>query len=163
MKIDPKLDLVLERVIDVKVADVWKAWTTPATMPEWFCPKPWTVQDAEMDLRPGGIFKTVMVSPAGEKYPNMGCVLEVEENRKLVWTDALLPDFRPAAAPISGAGLMFTAKILLESQGNKTKYTAIAMHRSEEDRKTHADMGFQQGWGICLDQLVEMVKSKGKK
>ena len=59
LNIDPKLDLVLEREIDVPVALVWKAWTTPEHLREWFVPKPWTIAGCEIDLRPGGIFKTV--------------------------------------------------------------------------------------------------------
>ena len=84
--------------------------------------------------------------------------LEVVNNEKLVWTDALLPSFRPAKAPISGAGMLFTAAILMEPHGAGTKYTAIAMHKDEEDRKKHEKMGFHEGWGKCTDQLVELIK-----
>ena len=56
LKPDPKLDLVLEREIDVPVDLVWKAWTTPSHLRQWFCPKPWTVSDCTIDLRPGGAF-----------------------------------------------------------------------------------------------------------
>ena len=47
IKIDPKLDLVLEREIDVPVELVWKAWTTPEHLREWFVPKPWTITECE--------------------------------------------------------------------------------------------------------------------
>src|SRR5690606_17993801 len=52
---DPERDLVIEREIDVPVSLVWKAWTTPAHLRNWFVPRPWSVTDCEMDLRPGGI------------------------------------------------------------------------------------------------------------
>jgi uncharacterized protein YndB with AHSA1/START domain len=39
-----------------------------------------------------------------------------------------------------------------------TKYTAVAMHSCEEDRKKHESMGFEEGWGKALDQLVELMK-----
>lgn len=61
---DPKLDLVLERVVDVPRELVWKARTTPEHLKKWFTPAPWTTVDCEIDLRPGGIFRTVMRSPA---------------------------------------------------------------------------------------------------
>lgn len=159
MKIDPKLDLVLNRVIDLKPEQVWKGWTTPALLCKWFCPEPWKVIEAEMDLFPGGIFRTVMQSHEGEKFPGTGCILQVEENKKLVWTDALLPGFRPVVTPESGAGMLFTAMILLEEFEGKTKYTAIAKHKDEADRKKHEEMGFHQGWGICADQLEKLMKS----
>src|SRR5262249_31712101 len=86
---DPDRDLVLERVVDVPPQLVWKAWTQPEHLVKWFAPKPWTTVDCEIDLRPGGIFRTVMRSPEGVDHPGTGCYLEVTPNERLVWTDAL--------------------------------------------------------------------------
>lgn len=155
---DSKLDLTFERVVDLKPEQIWKAWTTPKILLQWFCPRPWKTIECEIDLMPGGIFKTVMQSPSGENVDNLGCFLEVIENRKLVWTDAMLPGFRPAPAPISGAGFMFTGILLFEPHGNGTKYTAIVKHQNEADCKQHREMGFYKGWGIALDQLIEVMK-----
>ncbi|MDQ2674480.1 MAG: SRPBCC domain-containing protein, partial [Chloroflexota bacterium] len=58
--IDPKLDLVLERHADVAPAKVWKAWTTPDSLVKWFAPRPWTITECEVDLRPGGHIRFVM-------------------------------------------------------------------------------------------------------
>jgi len=63
--INPKLDLVLVRVVDVPRHLVWEAWTKPEHLKVWFCPKPWGVSDCEIDLRPGGVFRTTMLSPDG--------------------------------------------------------------------------------------------------
>jgi uncharacterized protein YndB with AHSA1/START domain len=155
---DPKLDLVLERIVDVPRRLVWAAWTTPEHITKWFTPAPWTTTDCEIDLRPGGIFQTVMRSPEGQEFPNAGCYLEIEKEEKLVWTSALGPGFRPAAAHGPG-DLLFTAMILLESVGERTKYTAFVMHGDEASCRKHASMGFHQGWGAALDQLVAYVKS----
>src|SRR5262245_26883143 len=87
---DPHLDLVLERVVDVAPELVWAAWTEPEHLKKWFTPDPWQTVDCEIDLRPGGIFRTVMRSPEGKNFPNVGCYLEVVPNQKLVWTGALL-------------------------------------------------------------------------
>src|SRR3989441_7332368 len=92
---DPKLDLILERIVDVPPALVWMTWTTPEHVKKWFTPVPWTTVDCEIDLRPGGIFRTVMRSPEGQEFPNVGCYLEVVKDEKLVWTDALEPGYRP--------------------------------------------------------------------
>lgn len=150
---DPKLDLVLEREIDVPVELVWKAWTTPDSIKHWFCPKPWSVTACEIDLRPGGVFSTVMRSPEGEEFPNIGCYLEIVPNERLVFTDTLLPGFRPAPKPF------FTAALLLEPTATGTRYTATAIHGNEETRKSHEEMGFHDGWGTVVDQLVAHIKA----
>jgi uncharacterized protein YndB with AHSA1/START domain len=167
MKIDPKLDLVLERHIDVSPDLVWKAWTEPERVKKWFAPAPWRTIHCEIDLRPGGVFHTVMQSPEGEKFPNDGCYLEIVPNRKLVWTDALQGDFRPAppgghSCP-GGEPFRMTAVLLFEPHGKGTKYTAIALHSDAAGRTEHEKMGFHEGWGKALDQLVEVTQREGGK
>ena len=152
-KPDPKLDLVLERVVDVAPELVWAAWTKPEHIPHWFAPRPWTTSDCKIDLRPGGIFHCVMHSPEGESFPNTGCFLEIVPNRKLVWTDALLPGYRPSPEPF------FTARVTMEPEGTGTRYVATAIHRDEDGRKQHEEMGFYEGWSIVLTQLVEYAKT----
>lgn len=154
-KIDPALDLVLQREVEVRADLVWRAWTEPEHLVQWFCPRPWSVSEVEMEVRPGGIFRTVMRSPEGQDMPSdAGCFLEVVPNERLVWTDTLGPAFRPKAEGF------FTAIILLEAlPGGRTRYTAIAKHKNPEDAKQHADMGFEGGWGTALDQLVALAKT----
>jgi uncharacterized protein YndB with AHSA1/START domain len=153
--LDPKLDMSFERIVDVPKELVWKAWTQPEHLKPWFCPLPWKTIDCEIDLRPGGIFRTVMLSPEGKEFPNLGCYLEVIENEKLTWTNALLPAFRPPVLHSqSPVDFFFTASIQLAAQGTGTRYTATVRHGNEAARKQHADMGFHEGWGKALDQLV---------
>lgn len=146
---DPERDLVLTRVIDVPPPLVWTVWTEPEHLKHWFVPRPWSITECEVDLRPGGLFRTVMRSPEGEEYPNVGCFLEVEQGKRLVFTDALEPGYRPSAEPF------FTAIVTIEPEGNGTRYTAYALHRDPESRVKHEEMGFHDGWGTALDQLVE--------
>jgi uncharacterized protein YndB with AHSA1/START domain len=154
---DPRLDLVLERRVDVPRKRVWDAWTIPAQVKKWFTPAPWTTVDCEIDLRPGGIFRTVMRSPQGREFTNVGCYLEVIQHEKLVWTDALGPGFRPSRQSSSPIGSFFTAVIALESRGKGTLYRATAIHPDESSCRKHEEMGFREGWGKALDQLVALV------
>jgi uncharacterized protein YndB with AHSA1/START domain len=152
---DPDLDLVLERVVDVPVERVWAAWTKPEHLTKWFTPAPYTTPECEIDLRPGGIFRTVMRSPEGEESDNAGCYLEVVENRRLVWTGALGPGFRPQESD-----LPFTAVVAMEAAGEgRTKYAAVAIHADPAGRTRHEEMGFHDGWGAALDQLVTYAKT----
>lgn len=156
--IDPETDLVLERVVDVSPRLVWRAWTEPAHLMKWFCPRPWATVECRIDLRPGGEFYTQMRSPEGEDMEGgSGCYLEVETERRLVWTSALGPGYRPCVARVHD--LLFTAFILMEPQGQGTRYTAIAKHPDAAAAQRHAEMGFQDGWGTALDQLVEYMKT----
>ncbi len=150
----------MERVVDVPRELVWKAWTTPEHLMKWFTPEPWKTVECEIDLRPGGLFRTVMRSPEGVDHPNVGCYLEVVENERLVWTDALEGGYRPSGKPSGCLGsFFFTAIISLEPHKDGTKYTVIALHSDEEGRKKHEEMGFHEGWGTVLNQLVAFVKT----
>ena len=156
---DPALDLVLERTIDVPPDLVWKAWTMPEHLKQWFCPRPWSTVDCTIDLRPGGAFHTVMRSPEGEEFPSTGCYLEVVPERRLVFTSALGPGYRPAAGHATEEGeLMFTAYIILEPHGRGTRYTARVLHGDAPSRERHEAMGFHNGWSAALDQLVELAR-----
>lgn len=80
-------------------------------------------------------------------------MLAVEHEKLLVFTDALGPGYRP-----TGSAFM-TGSILLEPTATGTLYTAIALHKDEETRKQHEDMGFHHGWGTALDQMVALLKA----
>jgi uncharacterized protein YndB with AHSA1/START domain len=151
--INPATDLVLERVVDVPPAKVWEAWTTPEILMQWFTPAPWSTKSIELDLRPGGKFNSVMLSPEGQEFPNLGCVLEVVEGKKLVFTDTLHAGFRPSANPF------MTAIVEIIPEGNGTRYRATALHKDEETKKKHEEMGFHHGWSAALDQMVAMIQA----
>jgi uncharacterized protein YndB with AHSA1/START domain len=148
MSHDDRLDLVLTRIVPVPARIIWRAWTEPEHLTKWFTPAPWQTVEAEVDLRPGGIFRTVMRGPEGQQHDNAGCWLEVVPYRRLAFTDALGPGFRPQATPF------MTGILTFEEVTGGTRYTARVLHKDEADREKHAAMGFQDGWGKALDQLV---------
>ena len=106
-----------------------------------------------------------MQSPEGVQHPNVGCYLEVVPGERLVWTNALLPGFRPSyiseKCGTDDVGFMFTARIELADEGQGTRYTATVIHADEAGCQRHAAMGFEAGWGAALDQLVAMIKQCG--
>jgi uncharacterized protein YndB with AHSA1/START domain len=160
--LNPALDLSFERIVDVPRELVWAAWTQPQHLKHWFTPAPWKTIDCEIDLRPGGRFYTVMQSPEGQTFPGTGCYLEVIENERLSWTNALLPQFRPifgVAQPEATVDFKFTAIIQLEVHGAGTRYIATVRHGDPAGCEKHKAMGFEQGWGTALEQLVAYVKT----
>jgi len=147
-------DLVLERMIDAPPEKVFRAYTDPAILSQWFAPKPWSISDMVLEPRPGGRFNFVMHGPEGERFPNSGIYLEIVENRRIISTDALTPDWKPAGAPF------MVARIDLEPTGDgRTRYKATASHWTEEAMKQHEQMGFHEGWGQVADQLNQIVKT----
>ena len=96
--VDPELDLVLERTVDVPPHLVWRAWTEPLLLKEWWCPKPWTTEVRAFDLRPGGAFYTFMRGPDGGTSDNPGCFLEIVPRAKIVFTSMLIGDWRAPSA-----------------------------------------------------------------
>ena len=155
---NPALDLVLERTIPVSPERVWAAWTQPELLMQWFTPAPWKTVAAELDVRPGGSCVTTMESPEGERFANAGCYLQVEPNRRLVFTSVMTTDYRPTPPSNGADDLPFTARIEIEATADGgSRYRAIAMHPDEARCKQHADMGFDHGWGAALDQLVALM------
>ncbi len=148
---DPSRELVLTRLIDVPREKLYRAWTDPELLKQWFAPLPWTTTRAELDLRPGGGNLIVMRSPEGEEFPNRGIYLEIVENERLVFTDAYTSAWEPSAKPF------MTAIITFEDEGGRTRYTARALHWTAEDRQAHETMGFHEGWGRCADQLAALA------
>ena len=158
---DPLLDLQFHRDVSLSPAQIWEGLTNPSILMKWFCPRPWKVIECEIDLKPGGIFRTVMQSPEGERLPdNTWCFLAIEPQRRLVWTNELGPDFRPKPQPKhENLGFFFVVDLRLSPlNSGGTSYTANVMHQSEAAKQAHEDMGFQHGWGASLDQLVELIQ-----
>jgi len=144
-------DLVLTRIIDAPRAKVFRAWTEPALLMQWFAPKPWTTPRAELDVRPGGSNLVVMRGPDGKEFQNRGVYLEVVANERLVSTDAYTAAWEPSEKPF------MTVILTFEDVGGMTRYTARVRHWTVADREAHEKMGFHDGWGRCTDQLAALV------
>ena len=146
-------DLVLERTVPISAEQLWMGWTDSTILTKWFTPSPWVTTEAEINPVPGGIFRTVMCGPDGERNEGTGCVLEAVENRRFVWTSALEPGYIPVVA---SDGFLFTAILDFIPTESGTIYRATARHSTAADAAAHAEMGFEAGWGAALDQLVAL-------
>ncbi len=148
-------DLVLTRLIDAPREKLYRAWTEPALLMQWFAPLPYTTPHAELDVRAGGSNTVVMRGPDGADIPCSGVYLEVVPNERIVMTDAYTDAWQPSAKP-------FMTVILTFKVGDgKTSYTARVRHWTVADRETHEKMSFHEGWGQCADQLAALVAKLG--
>jgi uncharacterized protein YndB with AHSA1/START domain len=143
-------ELILSRDVDVPRERLFKTWTTQ--LPLWWGPHGTTTPVCEMDLRPGGLFRTIMRAPDGTEFSTRGVFLEVVENERIVFTDAYGPGWSPAP------DIFFTAITTFEEiPGGRTNYTVRAVHWTAANREKHEKMGFHQGWGESLDRLVAIA------
>jgi uncharacterized protein YndB with AHSA1/START domain len=148
-------ELVLTRLIDAPPSNVYRCWTEPELLKQWFAPLPYTTASADLDVRPGGTSSIVMKSPDGTLMPVPGVYLEVIPNQKLVTTDAFTSAWIPSAKPF------LTVVLTFAEEDGKTRYTARCRHWTMEDKHAHEAMGFHEGWGICTDQLAKLAATLG--
>ena len=144
-------ELMLTRLIGVQRDKLFRCWTEPALITQWFTPPPWKTVAAEVDVRPGGASLITMQGPDGTQMPNRGVYLEVVRNERLVFTDAYSSAWVPSGKPF------FTCILTFEDEGGQTRYTARARHWSAEDCAAHEKMGFHVGWGIATEQLAALA------
>ena len=146
------LDLIIERVFEAPPVRVFRAWTTPDILMQWWCPKPWRTTACDLDPRAGGRFNTVMEGPAGEVHDNRGIYLEIVPNQRIIFTDAFTEGYAPVGTPF------MVGVIAFEDLGDgRTRYTGRACHWSAEDKTRHEAMGFHEGWGAAADQLAALL------
>jgi uncharacterized protein YndB with AHSA1/START domain len=151
--------LTLQRTLAAPRAAVWRCWTEPELVMQWFCPAPWRVTVWQGDLRSGGGSFTRMEGPGPDGQPMVqnlpGCWLLVEPLQRLVFTDAFVGDW----VPVAGKPFMVGDVRFADAPGGGTLYTAMARHWSAEDCAAHEKMGFQEGWGKAADQLEALART----
>ncbi len=151
-KTSPELhELVLTRLIAAPRQQLWRAWTEPALLQQWFAPRPWTTPVVRTDVRPGGSNYLVMRGPDGSEHESRGVYLEVVPHEKLVITDAYVSAWQPSAKPF------LTIVLTFADEHGKTRYTARVRHWSDADKQAHEQMGFHTGWAKATDQLEALV------
>jgi uncharacterized protein YndB with AHSA1/START domain len=156
--VNPDLDLELSRIIRAPRSALWRAWTDPDELRQWFIPAPTVLRVDRLDVRPGGGMVTSMSDDGAEFGPHMDAVfLVVEDESRLVWTNAIDSDWRPRQPqPVP-----LTAEIRFLEHPDGTDYRVVVRHGRPEDRELHAELGFFEGWGAVTGQLAEHAEDRG--
>jgi len=152
---DPSLDLTLQRVIRAPRQSVWRAWTDPALLGQWWTPAPTRTRVDQLDVRPGGAFVTRMSDDGEEYVPHTDSVfLVVEADRRLVFTNAVDSAWRPALpSPVP-----MTAEIVFAEHPDGTSYEVTVRHGDPAHRDQHEELGFFDGWGSVTEALAALVE-----
>ena len=154
-------DLTTSRIIKAPRALVWSAWADPVSFAQWWIPAPIKCKVVAMDLRPGGSFVTEMSENGGPFMPHLSaCFLNIAEAERIVFTNALVDGWRPAAAFYPTP---LTATITFKDHPEGTEYVAHVMHKDRADRDRHEELGFHDGWGTVAAQLAALVEPRASK
>lgn len=148
--------LIIERIFDAPRERVFKAWTDPNRMMNWFCCKGFKVLSAEVDLKVDGRWRSSMESPEGNRYTETGVFHEIKEPERLVTTWAW-----ESREDEEDCNIGYETLITIDFEqfeGNKTRMIfRQEMFESVESRDSH-----NQGWSEAFDNLDIYLKHDSK-
>jgi len=153
--VNPDLDLTLQRVIRAPRAVVWRAWTDPSQLEQWWVPAPAVAHVDRLEAQPGGAFVTRISDDGVEFGPHMDAsFLVVDDHERLVFTNAVDSRWRPTRPdPIA-----MVAEIVLRDHPDGTDYRVVVRHGDPAARARHEELGFFDGWGAVTGQLAALVE-----
>jgi uncharacterized protein YndB with AHSA1/START domain len=157
--------MVITRIFDAPRELVWKAWTDPKYVMQWWGPKGFTAPVCKMDFRVGGKFLWCMKGPDGEVVGwNGGEYFEIVEHEKIVYSmyfaDAEGNKIDPAQYGIELEAMDDAHDVVLfEDFGDgQTKLTLIGSEPMESARNS----GQLEGWNEILDKVAAVVAELGQ-
>jgi uncharacterized protein YndB with AHSA1/START domain len=156
-----KQSLVIKRILNASPAIVFKAWTEPKQVMQWFSPKGFTTPHCTIDLRVGGVCHLCMRSPQGVYFWSKGIFREIIEPHLIVRTDCF-SDENGNIVPAKEYGMKdwpdeTIVTVNFVEYAGKTKLT---VKHAPVPQSPERDM-CEQGWNECLDKLADYLR-KGK-
>jgi uncharacterized protein YndB with AHSA1/START domain len=150
-------ELTFTRVFDAPRSLVFKAWTEPERMKQWWGPHRFTNPVCELDVRPGGSIRVHMRGPDGTVYPMGGVFREIVEPERLVFTTTALHD-------ASGEPQLETLNTVTFIERNgKTTLTLHTRVIKATPAAAFALAGMEEGWSQSLERLTNLLSDYGKK
>jgi uncharacterized protein YndB with AHSA1/START domain len=151
--------MVVTRVFDAPRALVWKAWTDPKYVMQWWGPKGFTSPFCEMDFRVGGKFRYCMRTPDGQEFWNAGEYHEIVPHEKIV-SSMYFADSEGNRVEAAELGIEHEAiegaydVTLFEDLGNgQTKLTFIG----NETMQNAIESGQMEGMKQILDKVAAVI------
>jgi uncharacterized protein YndB with AHSA1/START domain len=163
-------DFIITREFDAPRELVFKMWTEPKHMAQWWGPRDVINPVCEMDVRPGGAYRIVMHDLNGIEYPIQGVYRQVVKPERLVmtmdcsehseeWHDMVKPNRQKWERNPAGEML---ATVTFEELNGKTKVTIRVRLISATIRDAMVKMGMNEGWSQSLDRLGELLAKVGR-
>jgi len=159
---------VISRVLDAPRELVWKVFTDPAHMKQWWGPKGFTVIASNMDLRPGGTYHYGLKAPDGSPMWGKFVYREITPPERLVF----LSSFSDEAGGVTRHPMapkwplqMLSTFTFEDMPDGKTRFTVSwrAINATEEEtaifNSSHPSM--RQGWSGTMEQLEAYLAKLG--
>lgn len=145
--------LIVVREFAAPVAEVWRAWTEPSLLDQWWAPKPWKAHTQSMEFKEGGRWLYYMQGPEGEKHYSYCDYHTIEKEKHFTGKDGFCDEKGNVMKEPPGMDwdVVFTAK------GDATVVTTTVSFASEEDLKKIVEMGFQEGFTAAHSNLDEVL------
>jgi uncharacterized protein YndB with AHSA1/START domain len=141
--------LVISRTFPAPRDLVFRAWSSAEHMKRWFSPEGYSVPEAEIDFRPGGVFAICMRSPEGQEFWSRGAYIEISPPDRLVFTSSVEV----------GGSKKITAltTVTFEADGTETHMTVHQAYDIHDATFLFAVEGAPEGWRTTLDKLEREV------
>jgi uncharacterized protein YndB with AHSA1/START domain len=142
-------ELVITRLLNAPRELVFKAWTDPKHIAQWWGPIGFTTTTSEMDVRTGGVWRFIMHGPDGTDYKNKIVYIEVKKPERLVYQHA----DDEGAEPVN-----FHVTVTFEKQGEKTKLMMrMLFETAAELERVNREYGATEGAYQTIDRLQEYL------
>jgi uncharacterized protein YndB with AHSA1/START domain len=141
--------ILIVREFDAPKHLVYRAWTEPELVKQWWNARRGEVTVADIDLRVGGSWRWVMIADGGFEVAFHGEYRELVENERIVSTEVY--EGAPDAASLN--------TLTLNEQDGRTTIELLVQHANKQDRDMHIGSGMEAGLQDALDLLEELAIS----
>lgn len=143
------------RTFNAPVDKVWRAWTEPALLDQWWAPRPWMTKTKTMDFREGGFWLYSMQGPEGEEHFCRADYKKIDTGKSYNALDAFCDE---NGTPTEFPNMNWTNTFTPNADGSST-VNILIQYKDAESMQKVIEMGFKEGFSAAIDNLDELLES----
>lgn len=148
--------MLIERDFNAPIKLVWKAWTDPEILDQWWAPRPWKAKTKQMDFRVGGYWLYSMNGPEGDQHWSRADYEKILYQHSFSGTDYFCDVEGNMNTELPGMHWHVTFK----DASSITKVEVLVSFQSEEEFVKIIEMGFEEGFASAHTNLDELLKEE---
>ena len=141
------------REFDAPVQEVWKAWTEPKLLDQWWAPKPWKAETVSMDFRPGGKWFYYMQGPDQTRHYCQMVYSAITPDKSYGGEDA----FTDENGKLNESMPHMNWNVNFNGAGDTTKVNIEVSFHSVDDLNKIVEMGFEEGFAAAHKNLDDLL------